>query len=175
MARSATPILSSTSSLLNYNYPQVCEWKLRVHAPLPAWVHHSLALVGDACHPTLPHLNQGAAQAIEDAAVLGVALRKLPDTTPQSINKALRVYEEIRKARAELLVDLAAQSGRNLHLGEGKAKEERDAAFKAAGKGGRVPDKWADKDIQKMIYGFDAWEETERSFDEIFDGLSANF
>lgn len=153
---------------------QVCEWKLRVHAPLPTWIHSSTALVGDACHPTLPHLNQGAAQAIEDAAVIGVALRKLPDTSPESINRALRVYEGIRKARAELLVDLAAQSGRNLHLGEGKAKEERDAAFKAAKEaGGPVPDKWADKDVQKMIYGFDAWEETERRFDEIFNSLEA--
>ncbi|QDS77064.1 hypothetical protein FKW77_007165 [Venturia effusa] len=153
---------------------EVCEWKLRVHAPLPTWVHHSIALVGDACHPTLPHLAQGAAQAIEDAAVLGVALRKLPDTSPESINKALRVYEKVRKARAELLVDLAAQSGRALHLGKGKAKEERDAAFKAAAKNGKVPDKWADKDVQQMIYGFDAWGETERRFDEIFKELSAS-
>lgn len=41
---------------------EVCEWKLRVHEPLPTWVHGSVALVGDACHPTLPHLAQGAAQ-----------------------------------------------------------------------------------------------------------------
>ena len=127
--------------------------------------------MGDACHPTLPHLNQGAAQAIEDAAVLGVALRKLRSTDPESINKALRVYEKIRKERAELLVDLAAQSGRALHLGEGKAKEERDAAFAAVKEGGKVPDKWADKDIQKMIYTFDAWGETENRFDEIFNSL----
>jgi salicylate hydroxylase len=147
---------------------EVCEWKLRVHAPLPTWVHKSTALVGDACHPTLPHLNQGAAQAIEDAAVLGVALRKLPSTDPESINKALKVYEKIRKERAELLVDLAAQSGRALHLGEGKAKEERDRQFADVKKGGKVPDKWADKDVQKMIYEFDAWGVTEMKFDELF-------
>ena len=58
---------------------EVCEWKLRVHSPLPTWVYGSVALVGDACHPTLPHLAQGAAQAIEDAAVLGVTLAHLPD------------------------------------------------------------------------------------------------
>lgn len=61
-----------------------------------------------------------------------------------------------------------------MHLGEGKAKEERDAAFKAAKEnGGPVPDKWADKDVQRMIYGFDAWQETEQRFDGIFNGLSA--
>ncbi|KAJ3770467.1 hypothetical protein FB446DRAFT_744193, partial [Lentinula raphanica] len=35
---------------------EVCEWKLRVHSPLPTWVRGCVALVGDACHPTLPHL-----------------------------------------------------------------------------------------------------------------------
>ena len=33
---------------------EVCEWKLRTHAPLATWVDGAVALVGDACHPTLP-------------------------------------------------------------------------------------------------------------------------
>lgn len=157
---------------------EVCEWKLRVHAPLLTWIDGSLALVGDACHPTLPHLAQGAAQAIEDAAVLGVALSLLPDTSAESINKALKVYEKVRKERAETLVELAAASGRALHLGEGKDKEERDKAFAALksgekGKGAKVPDKWADAEVQKMIYGFDCQEVTRDSFEELFAGFSA--
>ena len=142
---------------------EVCEWKLRVHEPLPTWVHGSVALVGDACHPTLPHMAQGAAQAIEDAAVLGVVLSHLPSTvTPADINKALKQYEKVRKERAETLVELAAASGRALHLGEGKAKEERDKQFAAlkAGKG-PVPDKWADADVQKKIYGHDCAQVAE--------------
>lgn len=150
---------------------EVCEWKLRVHAPLPTWVHKSTALVGDACHPTLPHLNQGAAQAIEDAGVLSVVLSKLPDTSPESINKALKAYEKVRKERAELLVDLAAQSGRTLHLGEGEAKKERDALFAKAKEGGAVPDKWADADIQKMIYGHDCMRVAEEEFEGLFAKL----
>ena len=135
----------------------VCEWKLRVHSPLPTWVLGSVALVGDACHPSLPHLAQGAAQAIEDAIVLGVVLSRLPDTSKSSINKSLQVYETVRKKRAETLVDLAAQSGRVLHLGEGMAKEERDRQFAALRSGkGPVPDKWADAEVQMLIYGFDA-------------------
>ena len=151
---------------------EVCEWKLRVHDPLPTWVLDSVALVGDACHPTLPHLAQGAAQAIEDGAVLGVVLSKLPDTTPQSINKALRVYERVRKSRAEALVDMATASGRALHLGEGAAKEERDKQFAAlrAGKG-PVPDKWADADVQREIYGFDCAKVAADDFDEYFQKM----
>jgi salicylate hydroxylase len=150
---------------------EVCEWKLRVHAPLPTWVHGSMALVGDACHPTLPHLAQGAAQAIEDGAVLGVVLSKLPDASAESINKALKVYEELRKSRAEGLVALAAANGKEMHLGDGAAKEARDEAFKAIreGKeGAKVPDRWADADVQRMIYGHDCWKNAEEQFDELF-------
>lgn len=151
---------------------EVCEWKLRVHEPLPTWICESTALIGDACHPTLPHLNQGAAQAIEDAASLAVALDKCPSSSPEDITRALKVYEKVRKDRAYLLVDLAAQSGKALHLGEGKAKEERDKAFAEASKGGKVPDKWADADIQKMIYSFDPAKETGDHFEEYFQEAS---
>ena len=152
---------------------EVCEWKLRVHHPLPTWVHGVAALVGDAAHPTLPHLNQGAAQAIEDAGVLSVALAKLPDTSSESINKALQVYERVRKRRAETLVDLAALSGKTLMLGEGEAKKERDKMFAAISKDqkGSVPDKWADAEVQAMIYGHDCMQVTEDTFDEIFNSL----
>lgn len=144
---------------------EVCEWKLRVHEPLPTWIYGNMALVGDACHPTLPHLAQGAAQAIEDAGVLGECFAKLPNLEPESVHKMLKVYEEVRKERAYTLVALAAQSGRNLHLGEGAAKEERDKAFK---EGKSVPDKWADADVQRQIYGHDCMQVTADSFDELF-------
>ena len=153
---------------------EVCEWKLRVHSPLPTWIHGSLALIGDACHPTLPHMAQGAAQAIEDAAVVAVVLGLVPDTSPESIHKALRVYEKIRKERAEMLVELAAASARQLHLGSGKAKEERDKQFaELRAKGGKasVPDKWADADVQKTVYGVDCVKIAREEFDEIFKSL----
>ncbi|BCR87917.1 putative monooxygenase [Aspergillus chevalieri] len=159
--------------MLNYvPEGEVCEWKLRVHDPLPTWIHGSVALVGDACHPTLPHLAQGAAQAIEDGAVLAVVLSRLPNTQPDSINKALRVYEKVRKQRAYALVDLAAASGRALHLGEGAAKEQRDKQFAALRQGkGPVPDKWADADVQREIYGFDCTKVTEEEFEGLFNGM----
>lgn len=158
---------------------EVCEWKLRVHEPLPTWVHEQVALVGDACHPTLPHLAQGAAQAIEDGAVLSIVLAKLSTTakggvTPEAIHKALKVYEHVRRERAYQLVDLAAASGKALHLGDGAAKEQRDkqfAALKAAGGKGGVPDKWADADVQKMIYGRDVMRIAEEEFEAVYAKL----
>lgn len=151
---------------------EVCEWKLRVHMPLPTWVHGSVALLGDACHPTLPHLAQGAALAIEDAAVLAVVLAKAPALDPETIHKSLLVYEKLRMERAYTLVELAAASGRALHLGEGEAKKERDKQFAALKeKKGAVPDKWADADVQKNIYGHDCMVIAEEKFDEIFKTL----
>jgi salicylate hydroxylase len=152
---------------------EVCEWKLRVHEPLPTWVYGQTALVGDACHPTLPHMAQGAAQAIEDGGVLGVVLSKLPDVSPEAINKGLRVYEEVRRDRAYALVELAAEAGRKMHLGEGAAKEERDRQFAALKKNakGPVPDRWADAEVQKMVYGQDVMKIAEEDFEEMYAKL----
>jgi len=152
---------------------EVCEWKLRVHKELPTWVHGSVALVGDACHATLPHLSQGAAMAIEDGAVLAECVSRIPadQLNSEGIHKALRVYETLRKPYTTALVNMATHSGRVLHLGEGKAKEERDRLFRENGKSGSVPDKWASPDVQKMIYSGDCVKETQEKFDEIYAGL----
>jgi salicylate hydroxylase len=151
---------------------EVCEWKLRIHKPLPTWVHGSVALLGDACHPTLPHLNQGAAMAVEDGATMAEVLSRAPDTSPETINKCLQVYELLRKERTATLVDLAAFSGRTLHLGEGKAKEERDREFaESKKKGGKVPDKWASPEVQQMIYTHDCMSEAAQQFEELYQSL----
>ncbi|KAI1769502.1 FAD/NAD(P)-binding domain-containing protein [Hypoxylon sp. FL1150] len=160
---------------------EVCEWKLRSHAPLDTWVLGAVALVGDACHPTLPHLSQGAAMAIEDAAVLAEVVSRTPGSGSDrvALSKAIKVYELLRKDRTTLLVDLAASSARTLHLGEGKAKEERDKAFLNAKKRGTpIPDKWASPEVQHMIYSYDCVKDTTEKFDELYatlaDGAVAN-
>ncbi|BGP21545.1 hypothetical protein JCM10295v2_000420 [Rhodotorula toruloides] len=149
----------------------VLEWKLRVHEPLSTWVDHNVALVGDACHPTLPHLAQGAAQAIEDAAVLGVVLSKIK--SKDEIHKALRVYQAIRKPRADWAVMTAAANGKGLHLGAGKDQEARDAAFRTAKKeGGENPDKALDKMTQEILYAHDCEVEAANAFEKLFAEVS---
>lgn len=56
-----------------------------------------------------------------------------PDRDLHTINKALRIYEQLHKQRAETLVDFAAANGRELHLGGGVAKEEHEMQFSACG------------------------------------------
>ncbi|KAK0385559.1 hypothetical protein NLU13_6738 [Sarocladium strictum] len=151
----------------------VVEWRLRSHKPLGTWTRGGVALIGDACHPTLPHLSQGAAMAIEDAACIAEALSLIPSgqVGAENIAKALQVYERLRKPRTTTLVSLAAESARALHLKDGKAKEERDrqfAAAKAKGSSVPIPDKWASPEVQQMVYGYDCIEDTRERFSGLF-------
>jgi salicylate hydroxylase len=65
--------------------------------PLPQWSIGSVTLLGDACHPMLPFMAQGAGMAIEDAIVLGRALA-LAQGRPQAV-QGLQVYEDARCER----------------------------------------------------------------------------
>ncbi|TLD23848.1 hypothetical protein PspLS_06809 [Pyricularia sp. CBS 133598] len=154
---------------------EVCEWKLRQHKTLPTWCDGPVALLGDACHPTLPHLSQGAAMAIEDGAVIAEVLSRLPPggVEPAQVGRCLKVYELLRKDRTSELVNLAAMSARALHLGDGKAKEERDRQFaEARAKGGApVPDKWASPEVQKMIYSHDCVQHAVENYDRILANM----
>lgn len=142
---------------------EVLEWKLRVHKPLPLWVDHNSALVGDACHPTLPHIAQGAAQAIEDAAALGVILAKV--TNKADINKALRVYQAIRKPRTDWAVNTAAENSKGLHTQD---KASRDSAFSKADENGSNPDKMISRDVHDILFKYDVVKEAEKNFDRLF-------
>lgn len=150
---------------------EVCEWRLRQHQELPTWVHGAVALLGDACHPTLPHLSQGAAMAIEDGAVLAEVLARAGNHTNSAhLQRCLKTYELLRKERTTRLVDMAHHAGRVLHLGEGAAREERDRQFAAHRTDSKqaVPDKWASPDVQKMIYSYDCVAETAAHFDRLY-------
>lgn len=86
-------------------------WGLFDHPPLAAWVSGRLALLGDACHPVLPFLAQGAAMALEDAWVLADALDRA-----ESVPTGLGAYEARRRARVERVGRASARNGRLFHL-----------------------------------------------------------
>jgi salicylate hydroxylase len=69
---------------------------LYIRDPLPQWSMGRVTLLGDACHPMVPFMAQGACMAIEDAVVLGRALR---DVEGAEIESALARYENTRKSR----------------------------------------------------------------------------
>ena len=71
------------------------KWALFDRPPMPHWGKGNVTLLGDACHPTLPFMAQGAAMAIEDAAVLAACLG-----ADQSVANGMQRYEGVRRKRA---------------------------------------------------------------------------
>ena len=76
--------------------PDVHKWALFERDPMPQWRKGKITLLGDACHPMTPYMAQGAATAIEDAAVIA---RCLDGVRRDGVEAALQRYEDHRKPR----------------------------------------------------------------------------
>lgn len=76
--------------------PDVHKWALLERDPLARWCDGRVTLLGDACHPMTPYMAQGAASALEDAAVLS---RCLEGADADGVGPALLRYEAARKPR----------------------------------------------------------------------------
>ncbi|KAI6168788.1 FAD/NAD(P)-binding domain-containing protein [Pisolithus thermaeus] len=112
--------------------PSTLKWTLMDRAPLETWIHEDgrLALPGDACHPMLPYAGQGAAMAIEDAAVLGNLFSR--SSSCAQITPLLHAYEAIRYERATNTQAFSRLSKATLHLADGLEQEQRDRKMRAA-------------------------------------------
>ncbi|KAI6115942.1 hypothetical protein F5141DRAFT_1212544 [Pisolithus sp. B1] len=112
--------------------PSTLKWKLMDRAPLETWIHEDgkLALLGDACHPMLPYAGQGAAMAIEDAAVLGNLFSHL--SSRAQIAPLLHAYEALRYERATNAQTFSRLNKATLHLPDGLEQEQRDGKMRAA-------------------------------------------
>jgi len=83
-------------------------WALYDREPLPTWTKGRLALLGDAAHPMLPHLGQGANQSIEDGMALATILERADRTTASA---ALLAYERLRRERVAQVQRGARENG----------------------------------------------------------------
>ena len=110
-------------------FPETFIWALHDRLPLPRWSQGRVTLLGDACHPMLPMMAQGAAQAIEDGAALAALLKAMPDDVPA----ALRRYEDVRKPRATRLQEASAANRVRFHLPDGPDQQKRDHAMATSG------------------------------------------
>jgi salicylate hydroxylase len=124
-------------------------WGLFDRAPLQHWSVGRVTLLGDSCHPMLPFIAQGAAQALEDGATLTACLKKYAD-----IEEALRRYEVSRLPRATHIQSMATANKTRFHLPDGAEQRARDAKMAQGGTD------WSIKAIA-WIYGYDSAKAVE--------------
>jgi salicylate hydroxylase len=107
-------------------------WALYDREPLPGWSRGRLTLLGDAAHPMLPHLGQGANQSIEDGMALATILAQ---ANAQTAPAALLAYERLRRERVAQVQRGARENGlrydsANPDLGVRDAEITAHAAFR---------------------------------------------
>lgn len=104
------------------------KWALNTVDPAGTWSEGATTLIGDAAHAMVPFLAQGAAMAIEDAAVLASSLAAIPD----DVATAFSIYEAERRPRVARVWKAAMRNGERYHLGSHMAGF-RDFALRIAG------------------------------------------
>ena len=129
------------------NVDTTFRWALYDREPLPAWTKGRLTLLGDAAHPMLPHLGQGANQAIEDGMALAVILS---NTDNADVPEALFAYEKLRRERVAEIQHSARINGLRVDSMLDYADlEKRDAELAAHA------------DFRKHLYAYDVVPEAE--------------
>jgi salicylate hydroxylase len=88
------------------------KWALHDRPPLPRWSSERVTLLGDACHPMVPFLAQGACMALEDAWTLARLLEDRDEETPAA---ALDRYQRLRRPRTARVQREARQQGERFH------------------------------------------------------------
>jgi salicylate hydroxylase len=112
------------------------KWALYDRDPIPRWTRGRVTVLGDAAHPMLPYLGQGACQAIEDGCVLAAALA----AETRDPAGALALYERSRRPRASQVVLASRERGVSNHLASPLAAWRRDLSIALRRRFGRDPD-----------------------------------
>jgi salicylate hydroxylase len=143
---------------------------------------NNVALLGDACHPSLPYQAQGAAMAVEDGAIIANLLGQYQSAKSRlqlhpSLPEALKAYESLQKSRTTTLTLGSIANQQMYHLSDGPEQAERDRILKQA-KFEELPDEmsepfiWIDIRYQKAVLARDAVGDAKAKWDEIMAGIS---
>lgn len=110
------------AAIENVNRDQCYRWALNNRQPVMTWSTPRVTLLGDAVHPTLPYMAQGAAMAIEDAAILARALE-----LDMPLQDALQIYQNHRAPRAARVVRESTEMADLYHIAD---PQQMKQAFK---------------------------------------------
>ena len=119
-------------------------WATADRTPIASWTHGRSTLLGDAAHPLLQYLAQGACMALEDAVTLGRALAACDD----DVDAAFALYERSRVARTARVVLMTREMGRIYHA-QGVERLVRNDLWR-----GRTPERYYD--ALEWLYGWNA-------------------
>ncbi|KAI0442636.1 hypothetical protein F4803DRAFT_550945 [Xylaria telfairii] len=97
-------------------------WAPADHDHAPFYARRKVAIFGDAAHASMPFAGNGAAQALEDAAVLNILFAHIKG--PEEIAPALRAFNQVRLPRSQAIVDLSRKFGRVYAFAEDGMHEE---------------------------------------------------
>ena len=158
------------------------KWNLFEAPEASYWTHPDgkFTLLGDSAHAMLPFLyvnamqpeprkytdvytsGQGAAMAIEDAAVLGTLLSKMQHRA--QIPDILSLYERLRKPRTKAIRDRARAIRKVYTLEDGPLQQERDRQLRELVPYDGCPNFLADPSLQRTLFGYDANDEAEKAW-----------
>ncbi|HSS02851.1 MAG TPA: 3-hydroxybenzoate 6-monooxygenase, partial [Kofleriaceae bacterium] len=127
-------------------------WATADREPIARWTYGRVTLLGDAAHPMLQYLAQGACMALEDAATLGEAMR----VSGGDIDAAFAIYERARVTRTARVVLMTREMGRIYHA-KGMERLVRNDLWK-----GRTPARYYD--ALEWLYG---WQVDNLAFDPV--------
>ncbi|KAH7237940.1 hypothetical protein B0J15DRAFT_516523 [Fusarium solani] len=154
------PLLQRFLSQVN----KIEKWKLMHLDELERWYNEEATVVflGDACHPMLPYMAQGAGSAIEDGAALGTLLSKIK--SKEELPGALKTYQDLRVPRSTALQKWSMKQRHINHLPDGPEQEARDklAESQLYDQQPGYPFYWIDPGAQDFVYGYDVIAELKK-------------
>ncbi|KAF2195619.1 FAD/NAD(P)-binding domain-containing protein [Zopfia rhizophila CBS 207.26] len=177
--------------LLDVRDGKVQNWPIYQVKTLPRWTSETgrFVLIGDAAHAMAFYLSMGVSMAVEDAAGLVECLKLLEQRGMQGrsvqmkdekgLDFAMKLFESVRKSRAQLVKDASLHAGNVLQLPPGREREERDRNLRDGGEStpaeSRAQDQEklctegtaygiADHRIRDWCYGYDVVEEVRKEW-----------
>jgi salicylate hydroxylase len=158
------------TALLDMTRPGIQNWPIHQVKPLPKWTSATgkFVLMGDAAHAMAFYMSMGVSLAVEDAAALTECIY-LQSQGNVGLDRAMAVFETVRKTRCKDVQDASLHAGNVLHLPPGPAQVARDAAMQNDGLSAEVNKKErfyaegtsygiADRKIRDWGYAYDVIE-----------------
>jgi len=120
------------------NAPSLFKWALLGRSPMDRWTVGHVSLLGDACHPMLPSLGQGAMMAIEDGFVLARCFERYSG----DVGTALARYEDARRDRTRKAVIGSAENARRFTIRRSPVGTARTPTSIASGARTRIKQRY---------------------------------